>query len=164
MQYILLVYLVFALGIFVIPRWLKKHVGIVLAVVQALFFVYFFSRISDATNGSGLLTVIEWLPQIGLNLEFSLNGLSLVFALLITGIGTLVFLYASAYMKSYEGTDKFYFQLFLFGGAMLGLVLSANLIQLFVFWELTSYLSFLLISFFNKKELARKAAFQSLII
>lgn len=164
MQYILLVYLVFALGIFVIPRWLKKHVGIVLAVVQALFFVYFFSRISDATNGSGLLTVIEWLPQIGLNLEFSLNSLSLVFALLITGIGTLVFLYASAYMKSYEGTDKFYFYLFLFGGAMLGLVLSANLIQLFVFWELTSFLSFLLIAFFHKKELARKAAFQSLFV
>ena len=110
------------------------------------------------------MTVINWIPQIGLNLEFSLNGLSLVFALLITGIGTLVFLYASAYMRSYEGTDKLYFQLFLFGGAMLGLVLSANLIQLFVFWELTSFLSFLLISFFHKKEMARKAAFQSLII
>ena len=164
MHYILLIYLIFSFGIFILPRWLKKHVGIILAIVQAAFFVFFFSKISEATNGSGILTVINWIPQIGLNLEFSLNGLSLVFALLITGIGTLVFLYASAYMRSYEGTDKFYFQLFLFGGAMLGLVLSANLIQLFVFWELTSFLSFLLISFFHKKELARKAAFQSLII
>ena len=164
MHYILLIYLIFSFGIFILPRWLKKHVGIILAIVQAAFFVFFFSKISEATNGSGILTVINWIPQIGLNLEFSLNGLSLVFALLITGIGTLVFLYASAYMRSYEGTDKFYFQLFLFGGAMLGLVLSANLIQLFVFWELTSFLSFLLISFFHKKEMARKAAFQSLII
>ena len=164
MQYILLIYLVFAFGIFILPGWLKRHVGIILAIVQAAFFTFFFSKIDAATNGSGILTIIEWIPEIGLNLEFSLNGLSLVFALLITGIGTLVFLYASAYMKSYEGTDKFYFQLFLFGGAMLGLVLSANLIQLFVFWELTSFLSFLLISFFHKKELARKAAFQSLYI
>ena len=164
MQYILLIYIVLALGIFILPRWLKKHVGILLATVQALFFVFFFLKIPEATSGSGILKVIHWIPQIGLNLEFSLNGLSLVFALLITGIGSLVFLYASAYMKSYEGTDKFYFQLFLFGGAMLGLVLSENLIQLFVFWELTSFLSFLLISFFHKKELARKAALQSLII
>lgn len=164
MQYILLIYLVFAFGIFILPGWLKRHVGIILAIVQAAFFTFFFSKIDVATNGCGILTIIEWIPEIGLNLEFSLNGLSLVFALLITGIGTLVFLYASAYMKSYEGTDKFYFQLFLFGGAMLSLVLSANLIQLFVFWELTSFLSFLLISFFHKKELARKAAFQSLYI
>ena len=106
MQYILLTYLLFALGIFVLPGWIKKYVGIVLAAVQALFFVFFCSKISGATSDSGILTVIEWIPQIGLNLEFSLNGLSLVFALLITGIGTLVFLYASSYMKGYEGTDK----------------------------------------------------------
>lgn len=164
MHYILLLYVVFAFALFILPSGLKKHVGIILALVQALFFGYFFSKIPEATTDNGIVTIIQWIPQIGLNLEFLLNGLSLVFALLITGIGTLVFLYASAYMKSYEATDKFYFQLFLFGGAMLGLVLSANLIQLFVFWELTSYLSFLLISFFHKKEAARKAAFQSLII
>ncbi|SMO40064.1 multisubunit sodium/proton antiporter, MrpA subunit [Saccharicrinis carchari] len=164
MQYILLIYLLFALGIFVIPSRLKKHLGVILALIQAVFFVFFFSKISEATSIGGILIVIHWIPQLGLNLAFWLNGLSLVFALLITGIGTLVFLYASAYMKSYEGTDKFYFYLFLFAGAMLGLVLSANLIQLFVFWELTSFLSFLLISFFHKKELARKAAFQSLFI
>lgn len=164
MQYILLIYLLFAFGLFFLPSRLKKHLGVILALVQAFAFFYFFSKTSEATNGSGIHTIIEWIPQVGLNLEFALNGLSLVFALLITGIGTLVFLFASTYMKSYEGTDKFYFQLFLFGGAMLGLVLSANLIQLFVFWELTSYLSFLLISFFHKKEAARKAAFQSLYI
>jgi multicomponent Na+:H+ antiporter subunit A len=67
-------------------------------------------------------------------------------------------------MKSYSGTTKFYFYLTLFSGAMLGLVLSSNFISLFIFWELTSILSFLLISFFNEKEGARKAAFQSLFV
>jgi multicomponent Na+:H+ antiporter subunit A len=88
----------------------------------------------------------------------------MVFALLVTGIGALVFLYARPYMKSYEGTDKFFLYLMLFSGAMLGLVLSANLIQLFIFWELTSFLSYFLISFFHEKESARKAALQSLYI
>ncbi len=164
MQYILLIYLLIAFGIFLIPGWLKKYVGIMLAFVQAVFFVFFFSKISEVANGNSISTILYWIPQLGLNLEFSLTGLSLAFALLITGIGALVFLYAAAYMKGYEGTDKFYFYLFLFGGAMLGLVLSGNLIQLFIFWELTSFLSFLLISFFHKKETSRKAAFQSLFV
>ncbi len=164
MQYILLIYLLIAFGIFILPGWLKKYVGIMLAAVQAVFFVFFFSKIGEVANGNSISNMLDWIPQLGLNLEFSLTGLSLAFALLITGIGVLVFLYASAYMKSYEGTDKFYFYLFLFGGAMLGLVLSGNLIQLFIFWELTSFLSFLLISFFHRKEASRKAAFQSLFV
>ncbi len=164
MQYILLIYLLIAFGIFIVPGWFKKHVGVMLALVQAAFFVFFYSKISEVANGNSISTMLYWIPQLGLNLEFSLTGLSLAFALLITGIGALVFLYASAYMKGYEGTDKFYFYLFLFGGAMLGLVLSGNLIQLFIFWELTSFLSFLLISFFHKKEEPRKAAFQSLFV
>ena len=71
---------------------------------------------------------------------------------------------AKAYMKKYANKSRFYFFLTWFSGAMLGLVLSVNLIQLFVFWELTSLFSFLLISFFNEKESSRKAAFQSLFV
>lgn len=164
MQCILLVYIAFAFGIFILPKWLKNKKAIVLALVQLVFFVYFLSKIEAIKSGNSISTLIHWIPQIGLNFEFTLNGLSMAFALLITGIGALVFLYASAYMKSYEDTDKFYFYLFLFSGAMLGLVLSGNLIQLFIFWELTSFLSYLLISFFHEKEISRKAAFQSLII
>lgn len=164
MQVILLIYLLAALGIFILPRWLKEKKAIPLALIQLAFFVFFLSKIKGVKNGDSINTLIHWIPQIGLSLEFSLNGLSLAFALLVTGIGTLVFLYASAYMKSYEGTDKFYFYLFLFSGAMLGLVLSGNLIQLFIFWELTSFLSYLLISFFHEKDTSRKAAFQSLIV
>ena len=164
MQAILLIYLLVSLLIFILPRRLKEKKAIPLALVQLGFFVFFLSKIEAIKSGNSISTLIQWIPQMGLDLEFSLNGLNLAFALLVTGIGTLVFLYASAYMKSYEGTDRFYFYLFLFSGAMLGLVLSGNLIQLFIFWELTSFLSYLLISFFHEKEMSRKAAFQSLIV
>ncbi|WP_430812171.1 MULTISPECIES: hydrogen gas-evolving membrane-bound hydrogenase subunit E [unclassified Carboxylicivirga] len=164
MAYILILYLIAALSIFFLPKHSRKFTGVILAGIQFLFFSYFFAHISEVADGGSIETSYTWIPQMGLNLSFSLNGLSLTFALLITGIGSLVFLYAAAYMKSYAGTSKFFFYLFLFSGAMLGLVLSANFIQLFIFWELTSFLSFLLISFFHDKESARGAAFQSLFI
>lgn len=163
MQQVLILYFLASIGVFLMPKQQKKKTPIILALVQFGAFVFFFSKIDSIKNGDSLNNFIQWIPQLGLNLDFSLNGISLAFALLVTGIGFLVFLYASAYMKDYKGTNKFYFYLFLFSGAMLGLVLSGNLIQLFIFWELTSFLSFLLISFFHEKESARKAAFQSLI-
>lgn len=135
-----------------------------MAAVHLLAFVYFFSKIKDIAKGNVITETITWIPQLGINIELVLGGLGLAFALLITGTGVLVFLYAHAYMKSYKNVSVFYFHLFMFSAAMLGLVLSGNVIQLFMFWELTSFLSFLLISFFHEKESARKAAFQSLFI
>ena len=160
MLYLLIVYLIASLSVFILPKWLKKQKAVILALVQALAFVYFLMRIPDIP----LHLHKQWVPDLWLNLEFVLDGLSMVFALLVTGIGALVFLYARNYMKSYEGTDRFFFYLMLFSGAMLGLVISSNLIQLFIFWELTSFLSYFLISFFHEKESARKAALQSLYI
>lgn len=164
MQNILLIYFLLSFGIFSVSSKRFKFKAIVLALVQLGFFIYFASKISVISNGEIITSETSWIPELGLNLSFILNGLSLAFALLITGIGALVFIYAHAYMKGYHNLDRFYFLLFLFSGAMLGLVLSENLIQLFIFWELTSFLSFLLISFFHEKESARKAAFQSLFI
>jgi multicomponent Na+:H+ antiporter subunit A len=164
MQYILLIFFVVAFAIFILPNSFKKYVAILLSAVQFGFFTFFFSKIGQVAKGNSIVELLQWVPQLGLNFELVLNGLSLAFALLITGIGALVFLYAHAYMKSYERTSIFYFYLFLFSGAMLGLVLSGNLIQLFVFWELTSFLSFLLISFFHEKAASRNAAFQSLVV
>jgi multicomponent Na+:H+ antiporter subunit A len=164
MQYILIIFLIASLGIFILPDWLKKQKALILSGVQIFAFIYFAVRIPEITTAEAKTIFLEWIPALGLNFEFSLDGLSMVFALLVTGIGALVFLYAKAYMKSYSGTDKFYLYLMLFSAAMLGLVLSANLIQLFIFWELTSFLSYFLISFFHEKESARKAAFQSLYI
>ena len=164
MQNILLIYLVSAFIPFLFPRQLKKVIPFLLAFVHLGAFIYFLSKIKWVANGNIINETIVWVPQMGINIELILSGLSLAFALLITGTGVLVFLYAHAYMKSYKNLSVFYFYLFLFSAAMLGLVLSGNLIQLFVGWELTSFLSFLLISFFHEKEKARNAAFQSLFI
>ncbi len=164
MLHLLIVILIFSFGVFLIPGKLKKHTAIILTLVQTGVFFYFLSRVPDITNLAFEHSLINWIPQLGINIEFVLDGLSMVFALLVSGIGALVFLYASAYMKSYTGTSKFFFFLMFFSGAMLGLVLSANLIQMFIFWELTSVLSFFLISFFHERESARKAALQSFYI
>jgi multicomponent Na+:H+ antiporter subunit A len=164
MYIILLIYLLVSLSIFWLPRWFDRRKGILLALIQFAVFVFFFLKIPQLDVTSGISQVFQWIPGLGLELIFTLDGLSMIFVLLVSGIGGLVFLYAQAYMRGYQHPARFYFYLFLFTGAMLGLVLSMNLIQLFVFWELTSFLSFFLIGFFHEKEQARKAALQSLFI
>jgi len=104
----------------------------------------------------------DWIPSLGINLNFKLDGLSLLFALLITGIGTLVYFYASYYLKNHPRLNQFYCFLTAFMGAMLGLVLSDNMISLFVFWELTSITSFFLIGFNTTDEISRKSALTAL--
>ncbi|HEY8535847.1 MAG TPA: proton-conducting transporter membrane subunit, partial [Vicinamibacterales bacterium] len=93
-----------------------------------------------------------------------LDALGLVFALLITGIGTLVVLYASRYMDGHPQSPSFFATLFGFMGAMLGVALSDNLLTLFVFWELTGFTSFLLIGFDHEQASSRAAAIQALIV
>jgi multicomponent Na+:H+ antiporter subunit A len=161
---ILLIYVVLGIALFFLPELIRKSSAILIAFVQFGAFIYFISKIPLVLEGGKYAYTFEWIAEIGLQLQFTLDGLNLIFALLITGIGTLVFLYSHAYMKSYKGTGRFNFYLIIFSAAMLGLVFSTNLIQLFIFWELTSIISFLLISFFNEKEEARKAAFQSLFV
>jgi len=104
----------------------------------------------------------DWITSLGINLNLKLDGLSLLFALLITGIGTLVYFYASYYLKNHPRLNQFYCFLTAFMGAMLGLVLSDNLISIFVFWELTSITSFFLIGFNTKDEVSRKSALTAL--
>jgi multicomponent Na+:H+ antiporter subunit A len=164
MHQLLIIYLALAIGLFFLPKKTAKSIALFPALLHLAAFIYFLSLLPAIVKGKSMQETFEWIPALGLNFEFSLDGLSIVFTLLITVIGFLVFIYARAYMKNYTGTTKFYFYLTVFSGAMLGLVLSVNFIQLFIFWELTSVLSFLLISFFNEKEDSRKAAFQSLFI
>ncbi|PVY75761.1 multisubunit potassium/proton antiporter PhaA subunit /multisubunit potassium/proton antiporter PhaB subunit [Tamilnaduibacter salinus] len=115
-------------------------------------------------GGNAVIQHVEWLPQIGLSLSFRLDGLALLFALLILVIGILIILYARYYLKKHENVGKFYSLLLLFQGAMLGIVLSNNLLLMLVFWELTSVVSFLLISFWNHKQDARRGARMALAI
>ncbi|PLW98633.1 MAG: pH regulation protein AB [Marinilabiliales bacterium] len=164
MAAILLLLLIIAFSNFIIPRGANRFRGIILAVFQLVAFVFFYQKLAVTNAGEVITESYRWIPELGLNLQFQLDGVSIIFALLVTGIGVLVFLYAQAYMKPYGHLQRFFFFLFLFSFAMLGLVLSANMIQLFIFWELTSFLSFFLITYFNEKEEARAAAFRSLFI
>jgi multicomponent Na+:H+ antiporter subunit A len=107
---------------------------------------------------------LEWAPSLGLALSFNLDGLGLLFALLIAAIGALVVLYASAYLRHHPDAGRFYASLFAFMGAMLGVALSDNILTLFVFWELTGFTSFLLIGFEHDRADARSAALQALIV
>jgi multicomponent Na+:H+ antiporter subunit A len=106
----------------------------------------------------------EWAPSLGLALSFQLDGLSLLFAALITGIGTLILLYGGAYLRDHDAVGRFDCLILFFMGSMLGLVLADNLILLFVFWELTSIASYLLIGFNHSDPETRQSALRALLV
>lgn len=107
---------------------------------------------------------LPWIPSIGLELSFRMDGLSGLFALLVTGIGSCIVVYGAHYFEGHPGRARFQATLFAFMAAMLGVVLTDNIIALFVFWELTGFTSYLLIGFEHQKHEARKAALQALIV
>lgn len=115
-------------------------------------------------NGDVVVQSYEWLPTLGLSFSFRLDGLSLLFALLILLIGLLVILYSRYYLKSHENVGKFYALLLCFMGSMLGIVMASNLLLMMIFWELTSLTSFLLISFWTHKQGARRGARMALAV
>lgn len=106
----------------------------------------------------------EWVPSLGINFSFYIDGLSLTFALLISGIGFFIWLYTSSYLAGHKQLGRFYCYLLLFMIAMMGIVLSDNLITLFVFWELTTVSSYLLIGFDHTSDKARRSALQALFV
>ncbi len=115
-------------------------------------------------QGETLIWRLAWVPSLGLDLALRLDGLGLLFALMILGIGLLVILYARYYLSPADDMGRFYASLLLFMGAMLGLVLSENVLLLLMFWELTSLSSFLLISFWQGRADARSGARLALTI
>jgi len=120
--------------------------------------------IGGVMQGETLVWRHEWLGAAGLALSFRLDGLGLLFALMILAIGLLVILYARYYLSERDPMGRFYAYLLLFQGSMLGVVLSEHLIQLLIFWELTSISSFLLISYWRHREDARQGARMALAI
>ncbi len=132
--------------------------------VAALLFLVTLLLFPQVADGGVLAYRIEWIPQLGLNLTLRLDGLAWLFSVLITLIGLLVVLYARYYMSPQDPVARFYALLLAFMGAMLGLVLSGNIIQLAVFWELTSLVSFLLIGYWYHRGAARDGARMALIV
>ena len=106
----------------------------------------------------------SWLPQLGIDLSFRLDALGLLFSLLITGIGTLIFIYAYYYLSPKNSLSKLYLLLMLFMAAMLGISLSNNLILLLIFWELTSISSFLLVGYWSNYDVAQRGSRMALTI
>ena len=105
-----------------------------------------------------------WLPSLGLNLVLRMDGFAWLFSLLVLGIGTLVSLYARYYMSPQDPVPRFFAFFLAFMGAMLGLVISGNLIQIVFFWELTSLFSFLLIGYWHHRADARRGAYMALMV
>ena len=148
--------------------WIS-HYGRALAAwsasaVAALAGLWLAPLLLSAFEGMTTIQCLSWIPSVGVNLAFRLDGLGLLFAFLILGIGLLVILYAHYYLAAQDSLGRLYAYLLLFMGSMLGLVLSENLIQLLVFWELTSLSSFLLIGYWRKRASARRGARMALAI
>ena len=143
---------------------LGQRAGWLLALAPLAAFIHFLSQMPTVAGGDVITSTLAWVPALGVELAFRLDGLSLLFALLITGIGTLIVLYAGAYLSDHHHLGRFHAYLLGFMAAMLGLVLADDLIAMFVFWELTSVSSFLLIAFQHDKAESRRAALQALLI
>jgi multicomponent K+:H+ antiporter subunit A len=118
----------------------------------------------NVTNGGVVGWRTDWVAELGLAFVLRLDGFAWAFAMLITGIGFLVVLYARYYMSPSDPVPRFFSLLLAFMGAMLGIVLSGNLLQLVFFWELTSLFSFLLISYWHHNAAARDGARMALVI
>ena len=127
-------------------------------------FILLLSQAETVLQGNALQQSWEWLPQLGINLSFRLDALGLLFGLLISGIGTLIYIYAYYYLSPKNSLSKLYQLLMLFMAAMLGISLSNNLIILLVFWELTSISSFLLVGYWSQYDAAQRGARMALTI
>ncbi|MHA7772145.1 putative monovalent cation/H+ antiporter subunit A [Roseibium sp. M-1] len=147
-----------------LTRLFKHNAAWLLAVVPALIFVHFAGFIEPVSKGETFVAAKAWAPSYGINFSVYVDGLSTLFALLISGIGTFIILYAGGYLKGHPQQGRFFSFLFMFMGSMLGLVLGNNLISLFIFWELTSVTSFLLIGFDHLRAASRRAALQALVV
>lgn len=166
-----------AIGLFspVLYRLLGTRLGRVLAVWPLALFAYFVTVTGRAADGEVLRVAYRWFSIPGgwfgtssdgvdINFGFSLDGLSLLFVLLVTGIGALVLFYAGSYLGKDEDQGAFFSYLMLFVGAMLGVVMADNLFILYLFWEATSFTSFLLIGFWSHRDESRAGALKALLV
>lgn len=152
-----------------IPFFYKKvssiHTGWFVLLVPVVLVIFYGTYIPTVMDGSTYSDKLAWIPSLGISFISYMDGLSLLFSLLITGIGALVVLYSIFYLdKKKEKLGNFYVYLLLFMSAMLGVVQSDHLISLYFFWELTSISSFLLIGYWYTRDRSRLGALKSMMI
>ncbi|MFG6494083.1 Na+/H+ antiporter subunit A [Fictibacillus sp. UD] len=162
--YILVPFLAALLIGLVAKKESRIHTGWFVFPVPAVLFILFCSKLPVLAEGKIVQSVANWIPSLDIQLSFYLDGLSMLFSLLITGIGSLVVLYSIFYLSKKEQLVHFYVYLLLFMGSMLGVVLSDNVFVLYTFWEFTSISSFLLIGFWFYRERSTYGAQKSMLV
>lgn len=149
---------------FIYRRVPNRSIGWFVIVVPLMLFLLLASFIPAVSKGKTFIHTVKWIDSANINFTTYLDGLSMIFGLLITGMGALVILYSIYYLSERESLGRFYVYLLMFMGSMLGVVFSDNLMVLYVFWELTSISSFLLIAFWYHRKKSRYGAQKSMLI
>lgn len=144
-------------------RIARDYAGWLLALLPAALFLSFAGYLQTIADGEVVTSSISWVNVLDVRLDFMLDGLSLMMVLIITGVGTLIVIYAGGYMKGDPLIGRFYSYLLAFMAAMIGVVLADNLLTLFIFWELTSITSYLLIGYKHNYDDSRAAALKALV-
>jgi multicomponent Na+:H+ antiporter subunit A len=147
-----------------LTRHLKQNAAWVLAIAPLAIFVHMLGFSAEIAAGGAVAGGFAWVPSLSVDFSWYIDGLSQTFALLISGIGVFIVLYAGGYLKGHEHQGRFFSFILLFMGAMLGLVVADSFLMLFIYWELTSITSFLLIGFDHRREASRRAAIQALVV
>ncbi|WP_089153334.1 MULTISPECIES: Na+/H+ antiporter subunit A [Paenibacillus] len=158
---------IFAIIVPFLYKYLNRqvHTGWFVLLVPLSIFLYFLQYIPSVAAGETYMYTLPWIPTLEINLTSYLDGLGLMFGLLISGVGALVILYSIFYMsKEREALHNFYVYLLMFMGAMLGVVFSDHLLVFYGFWELTSVSSFLLISYWYERRSSRQGALKAMLI
>ncbi len=145
-------------------RPLGRRVFWLCAVAPAATLIWTGAHAGQVLGGRAVEERIRWIPELGVDITLRLDAFSFLMVLLIAGVGVLVLAYSAAYFSARPGLGRFAATLTAFAGSMLGIVLSDNIIVLYVFWELTSITSYLLIGFEDEKGSARAAALQALLV
>ncbi len=145
-------------------RLLRQLAGWLIALLPFSLFVYFLTLLPRVAAGEQIGATIRWVPSLDVNLSFVVDGWGLFMALIVTGMGALVIVYASSYLRGHAEIGRFYAFILMFMASMLVLVLSDNIFLLFFGWEMTSIASFFLIGFYHNQEKAQKAALQALLV
>ena len=157
-----LLFLPFLLALVPVPQRLRQaqssNLGVAYTLIPAIQLFIVLILWSDVQDGGSVRVSWAWLPALGVQLSFNLDGLSWLFTSLISGVGALVFIYAASYLHADPQLSRLYRFLLFFNGAMMGVVLADNLLVLMVFWELTSVSSFLLIGFRSDRPAAGEGA------
>ena len=168
LEFVLLIFLPLVAALFVpiLYKTIKSiHTGWFVLIIPVGLFIYYLRFIEMTMNGNVDTSTLSWIPSLDISFVSYIDGLSLLFTLLITGIGALVVLYSIFYLdKKREKLNNFYVYLLMFMTAMLGIVQSDHVISLYLFWELTSISSFLLIGYWYTRDGSRFGALKSMMI